>query len=227
MVGRLRFRRGAVIAVATAGGLAAVGVVSVATGAIPGGDGKINACYANGNGELRVVDEGKACPKNWSPLNWNQQGVQGPLGTPGQDGQPGPQGEQGPQGPSGTSLALTSRTLPSHPEVPGGNEHTTVLDKEIAASGNYVVTATVDANTPLSSALPRDAAIFCEVRYLSEGASHQFDGALVTQITGSVDLAMTGAGSIPSGANLQVACQGSGAFSASADMTAIKVDQVQ
>jgi hypothetical protein len=103
MLRQFRPRRGATITVATVGALAAVGGVSVATGAIPGADGKINACYSNGDGTVRIVDEGKSCSKNFVPISWNQQGpagVPGRDGADGQDGQDGAPGERGLRGPS-------------------------------------------------------------------------------------------------------------------------------
>jgi hypothetical protein len=91
---RFGLRSGATIAVITASAVAAVGVASVATGTIPSGNGVINACYATGDGQLRVVDReaGETCPKNFTPLEWNQKGIKGDPGTT------GPQGPQGPQG---------------------------------------------------------------------------------------------------------------------------------
>jgi hypothetical protein len=125
---RFRVRRGATIAV-TAATFAAVGVVSVASGAIPAFDGTVNACY-DGSGNLRVIDQaaGQTCNSKSTPLNWNQQGIKGdtgpqgpkgdtgmsgaqgakgdtgatgPQGAKGDTGNPGPQGPQGPQGPKG------------------------------------------------------------------------------------------------------------------------------
>jgi hypothetical protein len=99
MLGRIRLRRGAVFALTAAIGLAAIGGISVATGAIPSGDGTVHACYGNGDGSLRVrdVEAGKPCPRNFSPIEWSQQG---PAGTPGQDGADGQDGAPGPRGPS-------------------------------------------------------------------------------------------------------------------------------
>lgn len=81
-------------------------MVSVATGAIPGSDGTINACYG-GNGELRVIDVEKTppatCSKGFKPLSWNQRGPQGEPGVDGRDGvdgQDGAPGETGQRGPS-------------------------------------------------------------------------------------------------------------------------------
>lgn len=91
------------IAVGVVGALAAVGGISVATGAIPSSsDGVIHACYGS-NGEVRLLDKeaGKTCSKGWTPLSWNQRGVQGQMG---------PQGEQGPRGPSRVIASFTDAT---------------------------------------------------------------------------------------------------------------------
>jgi len=83
---------------AVIGLLAALLGAGIATGAIPGVDGKINACYGT-DGSLRVIDKeaGKTCPKGWTQLVWNQQG---PAGSPGQDGMDGQDGAPGTRGPS-------------------------------------------------------------------------------------------------------------------------------
>jgi hypothetical protein len=97
---QLRLRRGAILAATVAAVLAAVSVASVATGAIPSGDGTIHAYFGNGDGSLRVrdVEAGKRCPKNFSPIEWSQQG---PAGAPGQDGQDGDDGQDGQDGMNG------------------------------------------------------------------------------------------------------------------------------
>jgi Collagen triple helix repeat (20 copies) len=105
MLHRVRLRRGATIAVIAAGAFAAVGAVSVATGAIPGSDGTIDACY-DGDGRLRVIDNeaGRTCDRRSTPLSWNLKGVQGdtgPQGPKGDTGDTGPAGAVGPQGPPG------------------------------------------------------------------------------------------------------------------------------
>jgi len=105
MLQGFRLRRGATIAVTTATVLAAVGGVSVATGAIPGTGGTIDACY-DGSGNLKVIDKaaGQACSTKTKPLSWNQQGVKGdtgPQGPKGDTGDAGPKGETGATGPQG------------------------------------------------------------------------------------------------------------------------------
>lgn len=82
--------------------------VGVATGTIPGGDGKINGCYGKLGGVLRVIDTEKsppdACSRLEVPIRWNQVGPRGevgPAGPPGAQGEPGPQGESGPSGAAG------------------------------------------------------------------------------------------------------------------------------
>jgi hypothetical protein len=109
MSNRFRLRKGATIAITTATALAAAGVASVATGAIPSAsDGTINACYSS-DGSLRVIDKeaGRTCNKGWMALSWNQKGVKGdpgPQGPKGDTGDTGPQGPGGPAGPSGDSV---------------------------------------------------------------------------------------------------------------------------
>lgn len=71
----------------------AIGGVAVAA---PGGGGSIQGCY-DARGQLRVVDTGAACAAGETPLNWNQQGRDGPAG---------PAGERGPAGAPGTTAAL-------------------------------------------------------------------------------------------------------------------------
>jgi Collagen triple helix repeat (20 copies) len=85
--------------------------VGVATGAIPGGNGTISACYTKVGGLVRVIDVEKDRPERCTsferPLSWNQQGAAGPpcaagpAGPPGPQGEPGPPGERGPQGEPG------------------------------------------------------------------------------------------------------------------------------
>jgi len=74
---------------------AAVGALVVGGGvayaAIPGSSGVIKGCYDNG-GNLRVIDESKSCPKGFTALSWNQQGVPGEDGA---DGAPGTNGAAG------------------------------------------------------------------------------------------------------------------------------------
>jgi hypothetical protein len=78
-----------------AAAVAAVTVgTGVATGAIPGNDGTVTACYTTKNGTLRVIDaeSGAACAKGEQQLSWNQQGPAGPAGAKGDKGDTGPQG---------------------------------------------------------------------------------------------------------------------------------------
>jgi hypothetical protein len=88
------------MAVSLAALVVAVGGVAVA--AIPGPDGVIHACIADGNlvtqvgaalapttqlvspkGALRVVDSGESCGAGETPLNFNQTGPPGPAATGG------------------------------------------------------------------------------------------------------------------------------------------------
>jgi hypothetical protein len=80
--------------------------VAIATGAIPGSDGTITACYANSTGRLRVIDTGATppehCSSKESQVSWNQQGPAGP---------PGPAGPAGPAGPQGAASCDAARPL--------------------------------------------------------------------------------------------------------------------
>ena len=65
-------RNGRRVAVGVAAALATAGAASIALGAIPADDGKIYACYSNGDGTVRVqADPTKPCAKNWTALNWD------------------------------------------------------------------------------------------------------------------------------------------------------------
>lgn len=101
---RLRLLAVAVVAVAASAGLATFAYAS-----IPDAGGVIHGCYhvngqgqVDGSAQLRVIDpassnkDGKACKKDESALDWNQQGIPGPQGP---QGIQGPQGPQGPPGP--------------------------------------------------------------------------------------------------------------------------------
>ncbi len=96
--------------------LAAAAAVAVGAGvaysAVPASDGVIHGCYGNASqpagvrGDLFVrinYDQGEACPFNFTPVDWNAQGIQGPPGPQGPQGVPGPKGATGPQGPPGDS----------------------------------------------------------------------------------------------------------------------------
>ena len=79
-------------AIVAFGGLA----VGIAFAAIPDSNGVIQGCYDHG-GNLKVVDA-LPRPKHWTPLPWNQQGIQGIQGVKGDQGIQGIQGIQGVQG---------------------------------------------------------------------------------------------------------------------------------
>jgi hypothetical protein len=69
----------------------AVGGATVAVATNDNGE-VIHACVNNHSGTLKIVDSPDDCHKNWSPLNWNQQG---PDGTDGMDGTDGTDGAPG------------------------------------------------------------------------------------------------------------------------------------
>ena len=110
---------GAVVATALAG--------SVALAAIPGPGGVIQGCYDSG-GNLKVV-EALSCPKNYTALRWNQQGIQGLPGADGEDGTDGTSPtvvQLVPGDPNCQQAALRSRTRQAraHTSAAGRTEQT-------------------------------------------------------------------------------------------------------
>jgi hypothetical protein len=77
----------------------------IATGAIPGSDGKISACYGKIGGVVRVIDVEKApadkCTSLEKGISWNQAGAPGPAGPIGPAGPKGDKGDTGPAGVAG------------------------------------------------------------------------------------------------------------------------------
>ena len=106
--------------------------IVVATG-IPGPDGRIQGCYNQQNGNLRVVSSASECRNSEIAISWNQtgpagaSGATGPAGPSGATGPAGPSGATGPAGPSGATgprgasgpSGATGATGPSG--VPGTN----------------------------------------------------------------------------------------------------------
>ena len=97
---------------AAAAGALVAGVLAggIAWAAIPEG-GVIQGCYDAG-GNLKVV-AALPCPKGYTALQWNQQGIQG---TPGTNGTNGTDGEDGTDGTSPTVVQLA----PGDPNCPAG-----------------------------------------------------------------------------------------------------------
>ena len=74
--------------------------VGIAYAAIESG-GVIQGCYDKG-GNLKIV-QALPCPRGHTPIQWNQQGVQGVKGDTGEKGQTGEKGETGEKGDPGSS----------------------------------------------------------------------------------------------------------------------------
>jgi hypothetical protein len=88
------------------GGLALMAVTSgVAVAAIPGGDGAIQGCYNETNGNLRLVDKAGDCRTHEAAIAWSQTGPVGPKGDKGDTGPQGLKGDTGPQGLKGDTGA--------------------------------------------------------------------------------------------------------------------------
>jgi len=72
---------------------ATVGVAVGASGII-GPDKIVHGCYDSG-GNLKVISYTATCPKGWTAIEWNQQGIQGLKGDQGIPGIQGLKGDQG------------------------------------------------------------------------------------------------------------------------------------
>jgi len=145
MLARLKRHWRACAVGATLAGLAGLGAVSVATGAIPdAGDQEIHGCYDRLGRALKVIDAeaGRRCGALENELTWNQRGPQGAPGPAGPAGPVGPQGVEGPVGPAG----------PAGPVGPAGPAGTT--DVFFAGSHNNVFLDPGEPITLLSKTLP-------------------------------------------------------------------------
>ncbi len=100
-------------AIITLAAVACFVTAGVAYASVPSSDGIIHGCYGNasapqqerGNLRVRINYPQEPCQFNYTPLDWNVQGVQGPpgpQGPKGATGPAGPKGDRGPTGPAGT-----------------------------------------------------------------------------------------------------------------------------
>jgi hypothetical protein len=160
-------KRGDLISAAAGAFAAAVMATGIAYGAggIPGSDGTIQGCYDSG-GNLKVI-AAAPCPKGYTALPWNQQGVKGdsgnsclssdplcvgPKGDKGDKGDPclssdplcvGPKGDKGDQGDPGPAGAgLTGQQLVSA----SGNPHCTA-NNQFGFCTRYASTAAATCPT--------------------------------------------------------------------------------
>lgn len=112
------------ITVAVIAFLVGSATIVVATG-IPGPDGRIQGCYNQQNGNLRVVSSASECRNSEIAISWSQtgpagaSGATGPAGPSGATGPAGPSGGTGPAGPSGAT-GPTGATGPSGATGPTG-----------------------------------------------------------------------------------------------------------
>src|SRR5215211_7154003 len=80
-----------------------VGGAGAEVGAPP--SGLIYGCTDAG-GNVKIVAQNTLCTsvgRNWTRLNWNGMGAQGPAGASGAQGPAGASGAQGPAGPAGAT----------------------------------------------------------------------------------------------------------------------------
>lgn len=139
--------------------LVGVALSAVLVGAHGSGpaDGIIHACVNSNSGEVRIVDADATCKNNWVPLDWNQQGPEGPQGPPGPEGPPGPQGPVGEDGVSGYEIVSQEATVDFEPVNLAGLGVTCPEEKKVLGGGGTVLTekgsdieVAIVSNGPLS-----------------------------------------------------------------------------
>src|SRR4051812_15766560 len=96
------------IAIAAAAAVALVAGGAAAGAAVVGpidDSGVIHGCYSaadkSGSSQIVLQQPGTNCPKNTTPISWNQTGPQGATGPQGPQGAQGVKGDTGAQGPAG------------------------------------------------------------------------------------------------------------------------------
>jgi hypothetical protein len=117
----------------------------VATGAIPGGDGTIAACYKVKGGALRVIDSdsGANCAAGEVRLSWSQKG---PVGPAGPQGDKGDKGDPGPQAPATCDAARL--LLCPDADLPNGQAAVVSIDGvEILRVSTYRSNCTTSTDT--------------------------------------------------------------------------------
>ena len=183
----------------------------IAYASIPDSGGVIHGCYANKDGNLRVIDTGSggACDaKKETPLNWNQKG---------------PTGARGPTGPTGTSHGYYSYGGLLSFTVLGGT-FATVGSLTGLPAGTYIVTA-----RGLVEDLPNDQEAECK---LVTGGSDAQETLVDTFAVGSPRLPFTlsAAATLSGPGSIETECDSNdgGGFASALDvsMTAVAVDAV-
>ena len=87
--------------------------VVIATGGIPGTDGRIYACYNQTNGNVRIVTGPSDCRNADISIWWNQTGPAGAAGPAGVAGATGATGAAGSSGATGPGITETTLGCPN------------------------------------------------------------------------------------------------------------------
>ena len=100
---RVRARFGRDVVVAVVAFILGSAWIVMAIGGIPDASGRIQGCYNQQNGNLRVVTAPSECRTNEISIFWNQNGPSGAAGPTGATGATGPTGPTGATGASGAN----------------------------------------------------------------------------------------------------------------------------
>lgn len=110
----------------------------------------INACAANNDGALRIVQQDQTCKKSETPVSWNAQGVQGPQG---------PQGEPGPEA---SSAYWINTQAPI--EIRAGTQ--VWVGRHLLPAGSYMVDTQLYISKPTASS---NAEFLCTFKAVKPG----------------------------------------------------------
>ena len=123
----------------------------VAWASISGDGGVIQACYDSG-GNLKVV-AALPCPKGYTPLQWNQLGLEGEKGDTGPAGANGTNGINGIDGIDG--ISVTSESEPAGTNcAAGGSKFIAGNGNTYACNGVQGPPGTGGASTPIGAVVP-------------------------------------------------------------------------
>jgi len=200
----------AILAVAAALALGALGVASSADAAI------INACYKRSSGVVRILRGGQRCRRHEVRIFWNTQGPAGRNGANGKSGASGRTGATGPAGKNGTSGANGAVAGYSDAQTAGLSITETagsVLSKELPV-GHYVVSAKVEVSATAKEA--GGVEVECKLVLATATGETVLDGSewaapLVSfappEYLGSATLSFAGVVNLTAAGSVSVSCE--------------------
>jgi hypothetical protein len=179
-------RTGIVAAAAVAAAVVSGGGVAMAT--TSSAPATISGCYKTGSSPtaLEWVKTTASCPKGYTKITWNQQGVQGPAGA------------KGATGPAGVATGLTAIAPYGSTPISLSTSSVTVLQTpEVAVAGTYYVSAMVQLGSS------DDDEVYCGLIGIS---SSQPTTTTFPSGGGIQTLPVVGTLSLTKGSTIQIGC---------------------